>query len=146
MPKSTLSPNEFLKGFPADMQRLANDLRALARAALPDTIEDVKVGWQLIGLHLPGKSKLIYYGFIIPHKDSVTLGFQHGICLDAPAGLLLGAEEKLVQVRYISLRKPGDIKRKLFTELLKAAADISAMPKELRFAALQSASVFLRVP
>ena len=119
------------------MQQLANDLRALTRAALPDTIEDVKVGWQLIGLHVPGKSKLIYYGFIIPHKDSVTLGFQHGICLDAPDGLLLGVEEKLVQVRYVSLRKRSDIRRKLFTELLKAAADIAAMPKEMRFAALQ---------
>ena len=137
MPKTTLTPDEFLKGFPADMQALANALRALAKAALPGTIEDVKVGWQLIGLHLPGKSKLIYYGFIIPHKDSVTLGFQQGVGLSAPDGLLLGAAEKLVQVRYLSVRKPSDIKRKLFAELLKSAADLAAMPKELRFAAMQ---------
>ena len=139
MAKSSLTPDEFLQAFPTEVRALANELRGLTKSVLPETIEDVKVGWQLIGLHLPGKSKLIYYGFIIPHKDSVTLGFQHGVCLDAPDGLLLGAAEKLVQVRYVSLRKPSDIKRRLFGELLKSAADVAALPKELRFALMINA-------
>lgn len=139
MPKSPITPDEFLKAFPPEMQALANTLRGLVRQARPDTIEDVKSGWQLIGLHLPHKSKSIYYGFIIPHPNSVTLGFQYGIALKAPAGLLLGAAEKLVQVRYISIHKPSEIKRKLFVDLITNAADIAAMPKEFRFSLLASA-------
>lgn len=130
--KSALSPDEFLGHFPPPMQALANQLRALVRQALPLSFEDVKMGWQLIGFSLPNaagrKSKPIYVGFIIPHEDFVTLGFQQGILLSDRHGRLLGAAEKLKQVRYISFRTAKEIRKPECLAWIKQAAELALMP------------------
>ena len=128
------TPDEFLLHFPPDMRILANEVRALVKQHLPASFEAVKRGWGLIGFYLPtvGKGKSIYVGFIIPHSDSVTLGFQHGILLDDPLHRLLGKGENLKRVRYFSFRSLDDLQHDDVAAWIKQAAELALMPAALR--------------
>jgi hypothetical protein len=130
MPAPT--PDQFLIGFPPPMRDLANRLRDLVKQTLPDSTEQVKVGWKLIGWYVPGKTKPIYAGFIIPHSDHVTLGFEYGVLLDAPSELLKGGNEKLKRVRYLPLKSAKEIRTKLFKGLIAQAAEAALLPNFLR--------------
>ena len=94
----------------------------------------MKRGWGVIGFYLPtlGKGKSIYVGFIIPHSDSVTLGFQHGILLDDPLHRLLGKGENLKRVRYFSFRSLDDLQHDDVAAWIKQAAELALMPAALR--------------
>ena len=46
------SPERFLAAFPADVQRLANELRRPVKGTIPNITEAVYTGWQLIGYHV----------------------------------------------------------------------------------------------
>ena len=99
----TPSPEEYLASFSPSIQVLAHDIRALVKQALPDSTEQVKLGWKTIILYVLNRVQPVYFGFIIPHTDYVTLGFTFGVLVDDREGLLLGAEEKLVRARYLTL-------------------------------------------
>jgi hypothetical protein len=116
------------------MRLLANRLRVVAADAVPGTTEAVKVGWRLIGLYVPTRRKPAYYGFILPHADSVTLGLSRGIGLHDPDGVLLGAAEKLKDVRYLSYRGEADIDVARASRFLREAADLALTPVGLRAA------------
>lgn len=126
------TPDAFLDNYPPDVRALANMLRELVKRTLPDSTEEVKPAWMLIGFYMPAKPKPVYVGFILPHADSVSLGFQYGTLLDDPDGLLLGAGEKLKRVRYFSLRSKRDVKPKILAPYLRQAAELAQMPKALR--------------
>jgi hypothetical protein len=126
------SPEAFLDNYPPDMRALADRLRVLVKRTLPESIEEVKPAWMLIGFYMPAKPKPVYVGFILPHADSVSFGFQYGTLLDDPNNLLLGAGEKLKRVRYFSLRSSRDLKAKVFTPYIRQAAELALMPKALR--------------
>ena len=126
------TPDQFLIGFPPPIQTLANQVRDLVKRTLPNATEQVKLGWQLIGWYVPSKARPVYAGFIIPHTEYVSLGFEYGVLLNAPAGLLEGEAEKLKRVRYIKLRSTKDIRSKLFARLISQAADAALMPNALR--------------
>lgn len=114
------------------MQDLANRARDLVKRTLPDSTEQVKLGWKLIAWYVPSQTKPIYTGFIIPHFDQVTLGFEYGVWLNAPTGLLKGGAEKLKRVRYLTLRSAKDIRPKLFERLISQAAEAALLPNSLR--------------
>jgi hypothetical protein len=126
------TPDALLDNYPPDVRALANRLRALIKRTLPESTEEVKPAWMLIGFYMPAKPKPVYVGFILPHADSVSLGFQYGTLLDDPDGLLLGASEKLKRVRYFSLRSSRDLKTRVFTPYIRQAAELALMPKALR--------------
>ena len=111
---------------------MRNDVRALVKRALPESYEEVKLGWKVIAYLLKARGKPVYVGFIIPHPDSVTLGFQQGIFMPDPEGELLGASEKLKQVRYVSLRHRKDLKARRHGALVRQAAELALMPHMLR--------------
>ena len=130
---TTLTPDQFLAGFPPPMQALAQRLRALVGRVLPESTEQVRLGWQLIGFYVPAAGrKPVYAGFIIPHTDYVTLGFEYGILLDDPSGLLLGGAERLKQVRYLTFRSANDLRAAMVTPYLKQARALALMPNALR--------------
>jgi hypothetical protein len=133
---TTLTPEQFLAGFPPPIQALAHRLRTLIKRVLPESTEQVRLGWQLIGLYVPARGrKPVYMGFLIPHTDYLTLGFEYGILLDDPAGLLLGGsspEERLKQVRYLTFRQAGDLRVRVVTPYLRQAAEVALMPNDLR--------------
>ncbi len=128
----TPTPDQYLAAFPPLTQALAHRLRVLVKRALPASTEQVRLGWQIIGLYVPGKTRPIYTGFIIPHSDYVTLGFTYGRLLDDPAGRLLGAAEKLKQVRYLSFRKRNEIRAAALIPLIRQAAVLALLPPDLR--------------
>lgn len=132
-------PEHYLASFPPPIQRLAQRLRSLVKRALPDSTEQVKLGWKLIGLYVPGKAQPVHFGFIIPHTDYVTLGFTFGILVNDSEHLLLGAEDKLVRARYLIVRTARDIRPALFTAMLRQAAEAALLPAPLRSELLSQA-------
>jgi hypothetical protein len=138
------SPEEYLASFSPSIQVLAHHVRALVKQALPDSTEQVKLGWKTIVLYVAGRVQPVYFGFIIPHTDYVTLGFTFGVLVDDPESLFLGAEEKLVRARYLTLRTPKDIRPALFTTMLQQAAEAARLPAPLRFELLSQARHRLR--
>ena len=128
-----MTPDSFLLGYPPAMRDVANRARALVRATLPASSEQVKSGWQAITYHLPiGPRRLVYVGFILPHADSVSLGFTYGVLLDDPDAVLLGAGERLKQVRYVSLRSAADLNATLHGRFIREAGEYALMPRPLR--------------
>ena len=105
-----LPPELFLEVFPPAIGTLAEELRALVRATIPDALERVRPGWRLIGYDVPvGRAarRTTYVAWVAPEPRHVHLGFQNGVLLDDPAGILRGAGiTKLV--RWFTFR-PGDV-------------------------------------
>lgn len=128
-----MTPDEFLLAYPTAMRDVANRARALMRAALPNSTEQVKLGWKLVGVYLPaGPARKVYVGFILPHAESVSLGFEYGVLLDDPGGVLLGESERLKRVRYVSLRSAADLDPVLHGRFARQAGELALMPRLLR--------------
>lgn len=137
----TLSPEQFLAGFPPPIQALANRTRNLVGRVLPGITEQVQLGWQTISYYVPGHAQPVRTGFIIPHEAYVTLGFQYGLLLDDPDGRLLGGAEKLKQVRYLTLPDARAVRDPALPVWLRQAAELALMPTALRGPLLAAARV-----
>jgi hypothetical protein len=133
------TPDQYLSTFPSLTQVLAHRLRDIVQQARPEATEQVRLGWQIIGLYIPGHKGPLYFGFIIPHTDYVTLGFTYGLLLPDPQRRLLGAREKLKQVRYLSFRSEKEIHSRQLTPLIRQAATLALMPTALRAPLLTAA-------
>lgn len=118
----TLTPEEFLDKYPPPLQELANALRALVRETLPDVVESVNAGWGLLAYRVPNGKTTVYFGYIGADGDHAHLGFEYGILLPDPKGLLEGAG---TQVRYLTIRRTREIRKKEFAILIRAAAEIA---------------------
>ncbi len=128
-----MTPDEFLLAYPPAMRELTNRVRELVRTALPASTEQVKTGWQAITYHLPlGPLRTVYAGFILPHADSVSLGFTFGVLLEDSDRVLLGVGERLKRVRYVSLRSVDDIDPVLHGRFARQAGEYALMPRPLR--------------
>ena len=95
--------------------------RGLAEAArrrilevVPDATERLRPGWGLIGYNAPA-----YFAFIVPDEERVRIGFEWGVALPDPSGLLEGEAK---QVRYVTVRTMKDLRRPALADLLAAAA------------------------
>jgi hypothetical protein len=132
VPTLTPTPEAYLSRYPPPMQRLAHRVRGLVKRALPKSTERVMLGWNSINLYVPGKSRPAFFGFIIPHRASVTFGFTFGVLVEEPPGGFLGAEENLVWARYLSLRTSREVRPALFTKLIRQAAEAALLPAGLR--------------
>ena len=116
----------FLAGYPPHVRDLAERARALVRAAVPNAIERLYPGWRLIGYRAPHGKASRYFAFIAPLDDEVRLGFELGVHLDDPHGLLEGDG---TQVRHIPLRSAGDVRDDLRPYIAQAAA-VACVPRE----------------
>ncbi len=123
------TPEEFLAKFPPDIQALANALRSLVKKALPGVQEAVRIGWGLIGYRAVEGKRSAYFALVYPTESHVVLGFEHGIDMADPAGILEGEGR---QLRYITVRRPEDIRPDVFASYIREAAEVAWMPKELR--------------
>jgi hypothetical protein len=86
---------------------MAERLRAVVREAVPESIERVRTGWRLIGYDVPVGRRTRYFAFIAPEPEHVHLGFEYGVWMADPDGLLLGAHLDLRKVRFVTY-EPGD--------------------------------------
>jgi hypothetical protein len=119
-----ISVDEFLRGFALPLRRLAEAARRRIASVVPHATERVRSGWRLIGYNAPA-----YFAFISFERDHVRLGFEWGVMLTDPAGLLKGFGS---QVRYIAIRSAADLEGPDVTALLRAAAAIVPQPRERR--------------
>lgn len=124
----------FLEAFPEGVRRQAEILRGIVRRAVPAAVERVRPGWRLIGYDVPLARRRAYFAYIAPESEHVHLGFEHGVLMSDPEGLLEGEHLGLRKVRYVTFR-PGDaVPEEPLEALTGEAARIAAMSGEERLA------------
>ncbi len=64
------------------------------------------------------------------HKDHITLGFPYGWKLSQISGVLLGANERLKQIRYLEIRSLKDLYSKRTLKILQEAIILDEMTAE----------------
>jgi hypothetical protein len=77
-------------------------------------------GWHGLGYHHPAAG---YVCAVFPRADDVLLGFEHGVLLDDPHGLLSGEGRT---VRYVRVEAAGDPPAERLVELIDAAVLVGA--------------------
>jgi hypothetical protein len=120
-------PDLFLSAYAPDIREVAERLRGLVREAVPEAIERVRTGWRLIGYDLPVGRRTRYFAFVAPGPEHVHLGFEYGVWMADPDGLLRGAHLDLRKVRFVTYG-PGDpIPTDALVRYTREAADLAAM-------------------
>ncbi len=121
--RATCSPEDILHGHSPEVQAIAARARALLRRELPDVEESGYPGWRLIGYRQEGA----YLGFVAPLKDHVRLGFERGVHLEDPEGLLEGEG---TQVRYVRLSSQ-ELPEEGLVRLWRQAVALSRLPRAM---------------
>ena len=120
------SPEEFLSGFPPEIQALANELRLLVKETIPRVKEAVYPGWKLIGYRVRQGRSDAYFCFIAPFDNRIMLGFEYGVQIFDPD---LRLEGEGSQVRYLTVRESKDIEPEIFRAFIAEAAQIALQRK-----------------
>jgi DNA transformation protein and related proteins len=89
----TVAPAQILEGYPPEIRDVAERLRKIVLEEAPEAEEAGYAGWRLIGYRSPH-----YFCFVAPQADHVRLGFEHGVRLRDPNGVL---ESMGKQVRFV---------------------------------------------
>jgi hypothetical protein len=126
-------PSElFLSGYPPGIQAVAERLCAVVVEAVPDAIERVRLGWRLIGFDVPVGSRTRYFAFVAPEPEHVHLGFEYGVWMADPRGLLRGAHLNLRKVRYLTYEPCEAIPESDLVEFTRDAARLAVMSRAER--------------
>jgi hypothetical protein len=132
----TLDVGLFLSGYPDSIAEIAHQLRAVVRRATPDAIERIRSGWALIGYDLPIGRRKRYFAFIAPERKHVHLGFEYGVWIDDPEGILEGAHLKLRKVRFLTFEPDDPLPEDTLVTLTREAARVATWSRAERLAAL----------
>lgn len=127
---STPTPALFLRHHARKVRDLANALRRLVQQVEPEVDEQVYRGWNLLGYRVRVEQRQVYFAYISPHLDHVTIGFRYGAVLTDPEGLL--ENENLKQVRFVSIRHPAQVRRVALAALIREAAEAARLPRPMR--------------
>jgi hypothetical protein len=111
----SLTPEDVLAPFPAEVRALAEEMRAFIRGAVPGVEERAYPVWRGVGYH---DAQCGYFCALFPNREGVRLGFEHGASLPDLEGLLTGSGKR---VRYVVLRPAAAVPRGAIRELLDAA-------------------------
>ena len=114
----SLTPEEILTGHTPEVRELCEALRSLVRAEVPEAIEVAYPSWHGIGYHHP---RCGYFCAIFPMKDTIKLGFEFGVLLPDPEGMLTGDGK---QVRYVNIHRQADIRAEAIRQLIQAALSL----------------------
>ena len=98
------------------VRELAEALRKLVHEVAPGTTERGHVGWGNIAYEANS-----VFCYIAPLKDSVNLGFHHGVELRDPHGLLEGTGKSM---RHVKIRRMDDVDLDALTALLRQALEL----------------------
>jgi hypothetical protein len=116
----------FLAGYAPEIRDLAEQLRGVVRAAVPEAVERVRIGWRIIGYDVPVGRRTRYFAFVGPEPEHVHLGFAYGVWMADPDRILRGAHLDLKKVRYVTFvpgdRTPIDVLVRYTTEAAELAA------------------------
>lgn len=124
MPFRPRTIDELLSICTPKTRRLVESARARIQSIVPGATEKLRPGWGLIGYNAPA-----YFAFIVPERDALRIGFEWGVMLSDPRGLLEGTGS---QVRYVTIRTARDLAAPPLAELLRAAATIRPPPRARR--------------
>ncbi len=131
--REAIPPDAFLAAFPDPIRQLADELRAIVRAAVPDVLERVRPGWHLVGFDVPtGPRRTAYFGYVAPERLHVHLGFEHGHLMRDPGGILLDGNGQARQVRWLTWF-PGDrIDAAVVSPLVIEAVRVARLGQDVR--------------
>lgn len=124
-----IPPDLFLSGYPVEIQELAEQLRAVVRDAVPEAIERVRAGWRIIGYDIPVRRRTRYFAFVAPEPKHVHLGWQAGIWMADPDGILRGAHLNLKKVRYLTYQPGDEVPAETLIAYTAEAAAITALSR-----------------
>jgi len=113
-----LAPEDILAEHTPEVRALAERLRLLIRETIPEASEAAYPVWHGIGYRHP---EIGYFCAIFPLEHEVKLGFEFGVLLPDPTGLLQGQGR---QVRYVHIVSEKDIRVRPLRALLRAAANL----------------------
>ena len=130
----TLSLEAFLAGYPDGIRDAAETLRAIVRRAVPESIEGVRGGWRLIGYEVPVGQRSRYFAYVAPEPIHVHLGFEYGVWMDDPDGLLQGAHLGLRKVRFTTFTEGQAIPEAALEHLTREAARVALLSRGERLA------------
>lgn len=116
--------DRFLDAYAPQIIGIAQRLRAIVRAELPDASESVYQGWRLIAYRVPK-----YVCFIAPLREEVRLGFEYGVSMRDPHGILEGGG---TQVRHLTYRDAATIDEPVVRAYVREAVAVANLPQELR--------------
>lgn len=120
-------PEVLLEDLPAEMAALAQELRAIVAAAVPDALERVRTGWRVIGYDAPLSARRgAFFAWIMPQHEHVHLGFPNGAALLDPAGVL-GGEGVTKRARWFTLATAEDLASPRLAEYTQAAAQLARL-------------------
>jgi hypothetical protein len=122
-----LTPEDILAPHAPRIVALAQKLRGIVRAALPAAEERAYPGWKAIGYVHPRAG---YVCGLFPFEDRVSLGFEFGVLLPDPAGLLRAGPSGGKKVRYVEVRRATDIHVGALRDLLSAAVALKSGGEE----------------
>ncbi len=123
----SIPPDLFLSGYSAEIRDLAERLRTVVVEAVPEAIERVRTGWRLIGYDVPIGRRTRYFAFVAPEPEHVHLGFEHGIWMTDPDGILRGAHLELKKVRYVTYVPGNTIPTEVLVRYTSEAAALAAI-------------------
>lgn len=123
----SIPPDLFLDGYPPDIRDLAERLRAVVGEAAPEAIERVRTGWRLIGYDIPVGRKTRFFAFVAPEPKHVHLGWESGIWMEDPDGILRGAHLKLKKVRYVTYQPGDEIPADTLVRYTREAAELLSL-------------------
>ena len=103
-----------------EVREICDALRSLVRATAPEAKEVPYPSWHGIGYRHPQSG---YFCAIFPQEDYVKLGFEYGVLLPDPDGLLEGTGK---QVRYVMIHQLADIHAGAIRDLIVAALSLPA--------------------
>ncbi len=106
---------EFLSNYSEEVRRISDDLRKMARSAMPGAHEFLY--YDAINYSL-SDSPLGRICYISPMEKHVTIGFLFGARLDDPRHLLEGSGKR---ARHVKIRTLEEGKNPALKELVKAA-------------------------
>ncbi len=128
-----MPPEALLEGYPDPMRQIAEQLRVIVRAAIPEAVERVRPGWRIIGYDLPIGRRLAYFAFVAPEPGHVHLGFAFGTLMRDPEHLLQGAGITK-KVRWLTFHPGEALDRDVLAGLVHEGARVAGLSREERLA------------
>ena len=105
----------YVLALPPGQQAIANELRAIVRAAAPGATESIKWAQPVYEDHGP-------FAYFKAHRGHVTFGFWRGVELDGGRGILTSGGSRMAHVR---LTAAADIDRPLLSDLVSRAVRLN---------------------
>lgn len=107
----------FIGNYPPDVQELVQLTRVWVKKVLPDSSEELALGYQMIMYKLRPKGKQ-FVVYVAGYTKHVNLGFLMGTSLPDPQNLLKGTGKTL---RHIKIKKAEDLEKAGVQVVVEAA-------------------------